>query len=135
MKAFWKALGVAALAAAIPVRYTKDSETGRRQFQSLLLSMELGPDGDAEKTVGINLAGGVLPELTRGIVGQRREAAMFTDDPAEAAVDAEELHTMAQELEEAAGTFQAAADEVKAAAKDAQAAAEDASAADFDPEF
>ena len=143
MKTFWKALGIAALAALVPVRYRKNEETGQQTFQSLLLSVDVDTDPE-EKTVdiGVNLGEGVLTDLGRKLAGAVRESEMFTDDPAEATVDPEELQSVADDLQAAADEAQAAADEAQIAADEAQAAADEAqiaadeaSAADFDPEF
>ena len=115
MKAFWKALGVAALAALVPVRYRKNEETGKQTFQSLLLSVDVDTDQEGKTVdIGVNLGEGVLTDLGRKLAGAVRESEMFTDDPAEAALDLEELQTVADDL---------------------QAAADEATADDFDPEF
>lgn len=136
MKAFWKALGVAALAALVPVRYRKNEETGKQTFQSLLLSVDVDTDQEGKTVdIGVNLGEGVLTELGRKLAGAVRESEMFTDDPAEAALDLEELQTVADDLQAAADEAQAAADELQAAADEAQAAADEATADDFDPEF
>lgn len=144
MKKFWKALGIAALAAFVPVRFQKDEETGKKKYQSLLLSVDVGPgENETGTDIGINLGEGVLTELGRKVVGARREAAMFTDDPAEAAVEAADLaQTAADAAQAAADELHAVADELHAAADEAQAAADElqttvdeADAADFDPEF
>lgn len=136
MKAFWKVLGLTALAAFVPVRFQQDEETGRKKFQSLLLSVDVDTDPE-EKTVdiGVNLGEGVLTDLGRKLAGAVRESEMFTDDPAEATLDPEELQTVADDLQAAADEAQAAADELQAAADEAQAAADEAGAADFEPEF
>lgn len=136
MKAFWKALGVAALAALVPVRYRKNEETGKQTFQSLLLSVDVDTDQEGKTVdIGVNLGEGVLTDLGRKLAGAVRESEMFTDDPAEAALDLEELQTVADDLQAAADEAQAAADELQAAADEAQAAADEATADDFDPEF
>lgn len=136
MKAFWKALGVAALAALVPVRYRKNEETGKQTFQSLLLSVDVDTDQEGKTVdIGVNLGEGVLTDLGRKLAGAVRESEMFTDDPAEAALDPEELQTVADDLQAAADEAQAAADELQAAADEAQAAADEATADDFDPEF
>ena len=115
MKTFWKALGVAALAALVPVRFQKDEETGKQTFQSLLLSVDVDVDQEGKTAdIGVNLGEGLLTDLGRKLAGAVRESEMFTDDPAEAALDLEELQTVADDL---------------------QAAADEATAADFDPEF
>lgn len=136
MKAFWKVLGLTALAAFVPVRFQQDEETGRKKFQSLLLSVDVDTDPE-EKTVDIsvNLGEGVLTDLGRKLAGAVRESEMFTDDPAEATLDPEELQTVADDLQAAADEAQAAAAELQAAADEAQAAADDATSADFEPEF
>lgn len=136
MKAFWKALGVAALAALVPVRYRKNEETGKQTFQSLLLSVDVDTDQEGKTVdIGVNLGEGVLTDLGRKLAGAVRESEMFTDDPAEAALDLEELQTVADDLQAAADEAQAAADELQVAADEAQAAADEATADDFDPEF
>lgn len=136
MKAFWKALGVAALAALVPVRFQKDEETGKQTFQSLLLSVDVDTDQEGKTVdIGVNLGEGVLTDLGRKLAGAVRESEMFTDDPAEAALDPEELQTVADDLQAAADEAQAAADELQAAADEAQAAADEATDDDFDPEF
>lgn len=136
MKKLWKALGIAALAAIVPVRFRKDEETGKQTFQSLLISVDVGPGKDELHTdIGITLGDGLLTDLSRSLFGARREAAMFTDDPAEAAVDAEELQAVADDLQAAADEAQAVADELQTAADEAQTAADEATADDFDPEF
>ena len=143
MKAFWKVLGLTALAAFVPVRIQKDEETGRKKFQSLLLSVDVDTDEEGNTVdIGVNLGEGVLTELGRKAANNLRESEMFTDDPAEAAVDpvelqaaADEAQAAADDLKAAADEAQAAADDLKAAADEAQAVADEASAADFDPEF
>ena len=135
MKAFWKALGIAALAALVPVRYRKDEESGRKTFQSLLISVDVGPGKDEIHTdIGISLGEGVLTDLGRKLMGAK-EAGMFTDDPDEAAVDADLAQAAADEAQSIADNLQAAADEAQAAADEAAQAELDADASDFDPEF
>ena len=135
MKAFWKALGIAALAALVPVRYRKDEESGRKTFQSLLISVDVGPGEDEIHTdIGISLGEGVLTDLGRKLMGAK-EAGMFTDDPDEAAVDADLAQAAADEAQSIADDLQAAADEAQAAADEAAQAELDADASDFDPEF
>ena len=136
MKKFWKALGIAALAAFVPVRFLKDEETGKKKYQSLLLSVDMDTDPEDQTVdIGINLGEGLLTDLGRSLAGAVRESEMFTDDPAEAALDLEELQTVADDLQAAADEAQATADELQAAADEAQAAADEASIDDFKPEF
>ena len=134
MKAFWKALGIAALAALVPVRYRKDEESGKQTFQSLLISVDVGPGKDEIHTdIGISLGEGVLTDLGRKLMGAK-EAGMFTDDPDEAAVDADLAQALADEAQAAADEAQSIADNLQAAADEAQAEL-DADPSDFDPEF
>ena len=151
MKKFWKALGIAALAAAVPVRIKKDETTGKRKFQSLLLSVDVGPGENGEGTdIGINLGEGLVGSAITNLMDAKKEAELFADDEPEAAVlDADELQAIADEVQEAADEAQAiadeaqeAADQVQALADEAQEAADEAQAIadetgddDFDPEF
>ena len=136
MKAFWKALGITALAAFVPIRFLKDEETGRQTFQSLLLSVDVDTDQEGKTVdIGVNLGEGVLTGLGRKLAGAVRESEMFTDDPAEAALDPEELQTVADDLQAAADEAQAIANELQGAADEAQAVADGATTDDFDPEF
>ena len=147
MKTFWKALGIAALAVAVPVRVKKDEETRKKTFQSLLLSVDVGPGEDGEGTdIGVNFVDGVITGAIMNLVDAKKEAELFADDEPEAAVlYAEELQTaadeaqaIADEAQEAADEAQAIADEAREAADEAQALAEEGQEAvktDFDPEF
>ena len=130
MKKFWKALGIAALAAAVPVRIKKDEETGRKKFQSLLLSVDVGPGEGGEGTdIGINLGEGLLTDLGKGIVGAKKEAAMFTDNPEEAVLFADgEPEAAVVETAEAGASGPAEVDDTPLAE---EAAAEE----DFDPDL
>ena len=90
MKKFWKALGLAALAAAVPVRVKKDDTTGRKQYQSLLLSVDVGPGEDGEGTgIDINFGEGIINSAITGAVNAKLEASLFTDDPEEAVLFAD----------------------------------------------
>lgn len=124
MKTFWKALGIAALAAAVPVRASKDEQTGKKTFQSLLWKLDITPnqDGTDGTEIGLDLMEGVLTAPLMKAVTAKKEAELFADDEPEAAVVA------------AVGEVQTA-DDVLDAADEAQAAAEEAAEADFDPEF
>lgn len=154
MKTIWKVLGITALAAAVPVRIKKDEITGKKKYQSLLLSVDVGPGENGEGTdIGINIGEGVISNAITSLVDARKEAELFADDEPEAAVlDADELQVIADEAQEAADEAQAiadeaqeVADEVQAIADEAQEAADEAQAAageaqeaagdDFDPEF
>lgn len=135
MKKFWKVLGIAAIAAAVPVRFKRDEETGRKTYQSLLLSVDVDTDKEGKTAdIGINLGDGLLTGLGHKLAGNLREADMFTDDPAEAAVSVDDLQAVADDLQDAADVAQAVADEAQAAADEAQAAADEAAEESFDPE-
>ena len=87
MKKFWKALGIAALAAAVPVRFKKNETTGKKKFQSLLISVDVTPNQDGEGTdIGINIGEGVLTEAISNLVDSKRETIHFADNEPEAAV-------------------------------------------------
>ncbi|MDE6589337.1 MAG: hypothetical protein K2K53_03090 [Oscillospiraceae bacterium] len=141
----WKALGIAALAAVVPVRFQKDEETGKKTFQSLLWKLDGGPVGDGEETeIGLDLMEGVLTAPLMKAITARREAELFTDDPEEAVLFADDDPGAA--LVEAAEVVQDAADEVveavvEAADEAAETAREaveevvEAAEADFEPGF
>ena len=124
MKAFWKAMGVAALAALVPVNFKKDEKTGKKTYQSLLISVDVGPGKDDVHTdIGINIGEGLLTDLGRRFIGSKREAAMFADDEPDAAVVAADELQMAVDVQTIANEIQAADGEAEA------------TEADFDPEI
>ena len=109
MKNFWKVLGIAALAAAVPVRVKKDETTGRKQYQSLLLSVDVVPGENGERSdIDVNLGEGIINSAIMGAVNAKREASLFTDDPDEAVViadgdsgvEAEDASLVSDEIEE-----------------------------------
>ena len=126
MKTFWKVLGITALAAAVPVRVKKNEDTGRKKYQSLLLSVDVGPGKDGEGAdIGVNLGEGVISSAISSLVAAKKEAELFADDEPEAAVlDGSELQVITEEAQDAA-------DE---ALEDADEDAEDAGTG-FVPEF
>ena len=89
MKKFWKALGVAALAAAVPVRFQKDEDTGEKTFQSLLVSVNVGPGEEGGTDINISFGDGLLTQAISGPVGAKKESKMFTEDPEEAVLFAD----------------------------------------------
>ena len=145
MSKFWKALGVtAALAALVPVSIKEDKETRKKTYRSLLLSLDVKTDEAAEvQEIGLNIGDGLVSRAIARAVTAKREAELFTDDPAEAVVAeaqaiADEAQAIADEAQVIADEAQDAADEAQAIADEAQAAAdavEEAVEADFDPEF
>ena len=147
MKKIWKVLGITALAAAVPVRVKKDEAAGTKKYQSLLLSVDVGPGESGEGTdVGIDFGKGVITGAISNLMAAKKEANLFADDEPDAAVlDADELQVIADEAQEAADEAQAIADEAQEAADEAQAIADEAQEAadeaaeaveaDFDPEF
>ena len=133
MKKIWKVLGITALAAAVPVRVKKDEANGTKKYQSLLLSVDVGPSENGEGTeVGINFGKGVVTGAITNLVGARKEADLFADDEPEAAVlDADELQISADEAQEAADEAQAIAGEAQETAGEAAEAIETDSAPEF----
>ena len=132
MKAFWKALGLTALAAAIPVRFQKDEATGKKTYQSLLLSVDVGPGEEEGTEIDVNVGEGVLTNAISGLLRSKKESAMFTDDPEEAVLFA------GGEPEAAVVTAaDIAEDEAAAVVEEAAAQPEEAEAAeeDFDPDL
>ena len=115
MKKFWKALGVAALAAAVPVRFKKDDATGEKTFQSLLVSVNVGPGEEGGTSIAIG-----------NLVNAKKESKLFTEDPEEAVLFAD-------------GQPEAAAEEPAAQGEEAEAAKEaaepEATEEDFDPDL
>lgn len=77
MKKILKALGVAALAAAVvPCKVEKDEITGDKTYQSLLSRLRVSSGEDGEGTnINLDLLGGVLPNALG-----RNEADDYADD-------------------------------------------------------
>lgn len=122
MKKFWKALGIAALAAVVPVRVKKDEESGKKTFQSLLWKLDVGPTEDGENTeIGLDLMEGILTAPLMNAIAAKKEAALFTDDPEEAVLFADD--------EPEAAVVEAAGPETPTATR------EETDETDFDPEF
>ena len=130
MNKFWKALGIAALAAVVPVRYKKDAATGKKKYQSLLLSVDVTPNEDSQSTsIGVNIGDGLLTNAVSGLVSSKKETVHFADDDPEAAV-----------VPDVIDFAQAAAEQAQSAADDAPAveetqAPQEAGEEDFDPEM
>ena len=103
MKKLWKALGITALAAVVPVRFQKDEETGKKTFQSLLWKLDIGPTNDGPGTeIGLDLMEGVVTGPILNAVAAKKEAVLFADDEPEAALiemDETELDAMIAETE------------------------------------
>lgn len=134
MKKFWKALGLAAIAAAVPVRFQKDEETGRKTYQSLLISVDVDTDEEGKTAdIGINLGDGLLTNAISGLVGKKRETVHFADDDPEAAVVPDVIDfTQAAKAQEEDSSGR----EPDAPAQDGEPApVEEATEDDFDPEL
>ena len=128
MKKIWKVLGLAAIAAAVPVRVRRDEDTGKKKYQSLLLSFDVGPDEEGIGTeIGINVGEGLLTNAIGGLVNAKKESKLFTDDPEEAVLfaDGEPEAAAVEPIQETA-----AAEDTPAQAGEAEATEED-----FDPEL
>lgn len=121
MKKFWKALGFAALAAAvIPYRVHRDDETGEKTVEALLWQVTRGP-GQGENKEQIDLSLGFKSPFQT----VREEKALFTDNPEEAVL-------FADDEPEAAVVTPADLEEVQA--ETAEAGEPSNEEADFDPE-
>lgn len=132
MKKFWKALGLAALAAAVPVRFQKDDATGEKTFQSLLVSVNVGPGEEGGTSIDINFGDGVLTQAISSLVNAKKESKLFTEDPEEAVL-------FADNQPEAATEEPAAQAEETEAAKETEPTEEtsepEATEEDFDPDL
>lgn len=142
----WKALGIAALATAVPVRFKKDEETGKKTYQSLLISVDVGPGENGENTaIGINIGEGVLTNAIYSLVTSKKETIHFADDDPEAAVvpnvidfaqaSASQAQAADDETQTAADEAQAVDGEVQAADDESMAGLDEAGEEDFDPEL
>ena len=79
MKKFWrKVFGLATLATVVPVSITRDEDSGKTTYQSLLatLTVKTGDHTD----VSVDIGEGVLTEAVRNIIIARQEADMYTDE-------------------------------------------------------
>ena len=127
----WKALGLAALAAAIPLKVKKDEETGKRTYQSLLFSVDVGPDRETGEgtDIGVNVGEGLLSGPLSKAVAAKKEDGLFADDEPESAV-VPNIIDFAQAAE--AQEENAAAEKPAAPAP---AHVEEVTEEDFDPEL
>lgn len=143
MKKFWKALGVAALAAAVPVRFQKDDATGEKTFQSLLVSVNVGPGEEGGTAIDINFGDGVLTQAIGSLVNAKKESKLFTEDPEEAVLFADNQPEAAvvtdDDIAEAVAEGPAAQAEETEAAKETEPTEEtaepEATEEDFDPDL
>ena len=122
MKAFWKILGLGALAAGLtPYKVEKNEETGERSYQALLWKGTVGPGSGNDKTnididLGINLGEGTLTSKLMGGAKKAEEPHLFSDElcveytggESEAVEAAEDAAEEAAEEEVAAVTEEAA---------------------------
>ena len=146
MKKYWTYLGIAALASVIPVRVKRDEKTGKRTYQSLVFSVDVGHGDNGQSTdISVSVEGVIGSAISR-LKTAKAESELFADNEPEAAtLDAEDLQVIADAAQEAADEAQEAADEAQKAADEAQAIADEAQAiadeaqeaadADFDPEL
>lgn len=131
MKAFWKVLGFAALAAGLtPYKVEKNEETGENSYQALLWK-GTSKDGEDGRHIDINLNEGTLTSKVKGAVEKQKEAHLFSDELS-VEYTSGDLEETAEEAAGAADKVAAAAeaaDEAAAAAEEAAEAADEASAA------
>lgn len=127
----WKAFGLAALAAAIPLKVKKDEETGKRTYQSLLFSVDVGPDHETGEgtAIGVNVGEGLLSGPLSKAVAAKKEDGLFADDEPESAVVPNII-----DFAQAAEAQEENADAETPAAP-APAYVEEADEEDFDPEM
>ena len=127
----WKALGLAALAAAIPLKVKKDEETGKRTYQSLLFSVDVGPDRETGEgtAIGVNVGEGLLSGPLSKAVAAKKEDGLFADDEPESAV----VPNIIDFAQAAEAQEENAAAEKPAAPAPAQV--EEVTEEDFDPEM
>lgn len=132
MKAFWKILGLGALAVGLtPYKVEKNEETGEKSYQALLWKGTVGPGSGNDKTnididLGINLGEGTLTSKLMGGAKKAEEPHLFSDElcveytggESEAVEAAEEV------VEEAAEAVEASAEEVAAVTEEAAEAVE-----------
>ena len=138
MKTFWKALGIAALAAVVPVRFKKDKDTGTKTFQSLLWKLDVSPKDGDNVEIGLDLMEGVITSPLMHVIDAKKEAELFTDDPEEAVLFADEVQLVSDGVAAVVDGAREIADEVQTAADEAQDTAGESTEAaetDFDPEF
>lgn len=129
MKKFWKALGIAALAAAVPVQIFKDKETGTRSYRSLLLEWKSIDKGEKSKEINISLMDGILTAPIYDLLTSKKETVLFADDEPEAATVPEVIDFAAAAAEKAVEK------EPQAGEEEVQTSAEEATEEDFDPEI
>lgn len=132
MKKFWKALGLAAIAAAVvPVKVKKDEETGKRTYQSLLGKLDFlhGEEGTAIDVTSEGVLSGIIANAVT-----KKEGVLFADDEPEAAVVEPIAAVKAEQAEAPAEEISAVAEEAEATAEEAAVEAE-ATEEDFDPEL
>ena len=131
MKNFWKALGIAALAAVIPVQISKDEETGTRSYRSLLLELESVRKDEDHQEINIKLMHGLLTAPIYDLLAAKKETALFADDEPEAAVIPEVIDFAQAAAEARAAELQEAAELPDEAGETAEEEADSY----FDPEF
>ena len=99
MKKLWKALGITALAAVVPLR-VKEDENGVKRYQSLLWKLEVPPKTEEGREISIDLMEGLLTTPLMNAIAARQEAELFADNEPEAAVIAAGADTEEEATEE-----------------------------------
>ena len=102
------------------------SATGEKTFQSLLVSVNVGPGEEGGTDINISFGDGLLTQAIGSLVNTKKESKMFTEDPEEAVLFAD------SEPEAAVVEPQPAADPVE---EPEPAGEPDVTEEDFDPDL
>ena len=134
MKAFWKILGLGALAVGLtPYKVEKNEETGERSYQALLWKGTVGPGSENDKKnididLGINLGEGTLTSKLMGGAKKAEESHLFSDELCVEYTGGEDnvTETVEEAAEKVAEEVEAAVEEVAEEVEEAAAVAEEA---------
>lgn len=135
MKAFWKVLGFAALAAGLtPYKVDKDEETGESSYQALLWRITANrSDGEKKWDIGVNLGEGTLTSKLMQAAEKKEEAHLFSDElsveyktPDAEDIVAEVTEKVAEAAESAVESVKETVEETAEKAAEAVEAAEEA---------
>ena len=123
MKAFWKILGLGALAAGLtPYKVEKNEETGEKSYQALLWRITSAPgEGENKREIGINLGEGTLTSRLMSATEKAEEPHLFSDELCVEYTggESEATETAEDVVEEAAEAVEASAEEVAAVTEEA----------------